>query len=66
MKWDARFRNKAFWVALASALLILTQQLGITIFPDNSMEIVNTILSIFVLLGVVVDPTTPGLTDRKE
>lgn len=66
MKWDARFRNKAFWVSLTSAFLLLAQQLGLTIFPDNSMEIVNTILSIFVLLGVVVDPTTPGITDCNK
>lgn len=66
MKWDKRCKNKAFWVTLASAFLLLAQQLGLTIFPENSMEIVNTILSILALLGVIVDPTTPGITDNKK
>ena len=65
MKWDARFRNKAFWISLASAVILLVQQLGLDIFPNNAMEIVNTLLSIFVILGVVVDPTTPGISDSK-
>ena len=39
MDWNARFKNKAFWVALSSAV-------------------------IFVILGVVVDPTTGGIADK--
>ena len=63
MNWKARFRNKTFWVALMSAIVVLTQQLGLDIFPDNIMEIVNTVLMILVILGVVVNPTTDGITD---
>ena len=66
MEWNSRFKNKAFWIALASSIILLAQQLGSTFLPDNSMEIVNTLLSIFVLLGVIVDPTTPGITDSKK
>lgn len=65
MKWKERLRNKAFWVSLASAILLLTQQLGFNIFPENSLEIVNTVLLIFTILGVIVDPTTPGVADGK-
>lgn len=46
-----------------SAIVVLTQQLGLDIFPDNIMEIVNTVLMILVILGVVVNPTTEGITD---
>lgn len=63
MDWKARFRNKTFWVALMSAIVVLTQQLGLDIFPSNIMEIVNTVLMILVILGVVVNPTTEGITD---
>ena len=63
MNWKARFKNKTFWVALMSAIVVLTQQLGLDIFPDNIMEIVNTVLMILVILGVVVNPTTEGITD---
>lgn len=63
MDWKARFRNKTFWLALMSAIVVLTQQLGLDIFPSNIMEIVNTVLMILVILGVVVNPTTDGITD---
>lgn len=63
MNWRDRFKNKTFWVALMSAIVVLTQQLGLDIFPDNIMEIVNTVLMILVILGVVVNPTTEGITD---
>lgn len=64
MNWNARFRNKTFWVALSSAIILLFQQIGWNIFPTNIGEIVNTILTIFVILGVIVDPTTSGVTDK--
>ena len=64
MNWNARFRNKTFWVALSSAIILLFQQIGWNVFPTSIGEIVNTILTIFVILGVVVDPTTSGVTDN--
>lgn len=66
MDWKARFKNKTFWVALMSAIVLLTQQLGLDIFPDNIMEIANTILLIFVILGVIVDPSTQGFLDANK
>ena len=63
--WKARLRNKAFWVAIVSALVLLTQQLGFNIFPSNWAAILNTILTIFILLGIVVDTSTEGLGDNK-
>ena len=63
MDWKVRFKNKTFWVALASAIVLLTQQLGLEIFPENIMDIVNTVLMIFVILGVISDPTTHGFLD---
>ena len=67
MKMDlqSRMKNKAFWVALVSAIVVLTQQLGLNIFPENIMDITNTILLICTILGVFIDPTTPGFKDTK-
>ena len=61
-----RLRNKAFLVALASAIILLIQQLGLNILPKNISDIVNTLLSILVTMGVVIDPTTPVVTDKAE
>ncbi|MHC1683402.1 MAG: phage holin [Clostridiaceae bacterium] len=66
MDFKTRFRNKTFLVALFSAVLLLTQQLGINIFPSNAKDIFNTILVILTIVGVVVDSSTPGLTDKVE
>lgn len=66
MDWKARFRNKTFWLALISAIVLLTQQLGLEVFPDNIMDIANTALLILVILGVVADPSTQGLLDTYK
>ena len=35
INWKSRLTNKTFWVAIVSAVVLLTQQLGINIFPSN-------------------------------
>ena len=66
INWKARLTNKTFWVALSSAVVLLCQQLGLNIFPDNIHEIINTLLLIFTILGVIIDPSTDGITDMKK
>lgn len=66
INWKARLTNKTFWVALSSAIVLLCQQLGLNIFPDNIHEIINTLLLIFTILGVVIDPSTNGITDQNK
>ena len=61
-----RLRNKTFLVALISSGILLIQQLGLNILPKNISDIVNTILTILVTMGVVIDPTTPGVTDKVK
>lgn len=66
INWKARFTNKAFLISVVSAIVLLSQQLGLSIFPENWADIFNTILTIFILIGIVVDPSTPGISDKKE
>lgn len=66
INWKARIRNKTFWVSIVSALVLLSQQLGFNIFPVNWSDIMNTILTIFILLGIVVDTSTDGISDKIE
>ena len=65
MDLKSRMKNKAFWVALISALVLLAQQLGLNIFPPNIMDITNTVLLICTILGVFVDPSTEGILDHN-
>ena len=66
MNIPIRFRHKTFWVSLISALILLAQQLGLHIFPDNTMDIANTIFTILTILGIFVDPTTPSIGDSQQ
>lgn len=65
INFKLRFKNKATLLAIAGALILLAQQLGLKL-PDNIEDVVNTILTLLVLLGVVNDPTTKGLADSKR
>ena len=61
-----RLQHKSFWVALVGLVVLLSQQLGVKIFPDNIADITNTVLAIGVLVGVINDPTTAGLDDSNQ
>lgn len=61
----ARLRNKSFWAYFGSALVTLSQLLGLKIFPDNWADIVNTILGVLTVLGIIVDNSTNGINDTK-
>lgn len=66
MDWKTRLRHPAFWTSMVASLIILTQQLGVPIFPENTPEIVNTILIIATMLGIVVDSSTKGINDKPK
>lgn len=66
INWKLRLQSKYFWVALISLIVLLTQQLGFDIFLKNWEEVLNTVLSILILLGVINDPTTAGLDDSEQ
>ena len=65
INWKLRFKNKATLLAIAGTLILLAQQLGLKL-PDNIEDVVNTVLTLLVLLGVVNDPTTAGVGDSAE
>ena len=65
INWKLRFKNKATLAAIAATVILLAQQLGVEL-PDNVSDVVNTALTLLVLLGVVSDPTTAGLSDSEQ
>lgn len=74
INWVVRIKNKAFWVALIPAVLLLIQVIaavfGFTLdlgdLGNKLLEVVNALFSVLVILGIVTDPTTAGLTDSKN
>ena len=65
INWRLRFQNKATLLAIASTVILLAQQLGLKL-PDNIADVVNTFLTLLVLLGVINDPTTEGIIDSPK
>lgn len=74
INWKVRINNKAFWVAIIPALLLLAQQvcalfgvsLEISGLSTQLIAIVGTVFSVLTLLGVVNDPTTSGVSDSTQ
>lgn len=74
INWKVRVRNKAFWVALIPALMLLVQQVcavvGVQLdfgeLQAQLVAIVGTVFAILAILGIVADPTTAGVGDSEQ
>lgn len=74
INWSVRIKNKTFWVAMIPACIVLLQVIA-SIFNINLdlgdlqsklLELVNAIFVILSILGIIVDPTTSGVTDSEQ
>ena len=74
INWKARLKNKAFWGAMIPAILLLIQAgaavFGLTIdlseLGDKLLAFVNTLFTVLVIGGVVIDTSSPGVGDRED
>lgn len=74
INWTVRIKNKAFWVALIPAVLLLIQVVaavfGFTLdlgdLGNKLLDVVNALFSVLVILGIVTDPTTDGVGDSTQ
>lgn len=74
INWTVRLKNKAFWMAIIPAVLLLVQVVaavfGFTIdlgdLGNKLLEVVNAAFAVLAILGVVTDPTTKGITDSDR
>lgn len=74
INWKVRILNKTFWLTLVPALALLLQtflavfgvkiELGETI--DKLLVFINALFGVFIIIGIVNDPTTAGLTDSSR
>lgn len=74
INWKVRLKSKTFWLALIPAVLLLAQLVaqpfGYTWEFDGLnaqlVAIVNAVFMLLAILGVVVDPTTEGVSDSEQ
>lgn len=74
INWVVRIKNKNFWLAIIPAVLLLIQTVaavfGYTLdvgdIGNRLIAVVNAVFGVLVILGVVNDPTTAGISDSKQ
>ena len=74
INWKVRIRNRAFWVSLIPAVLLLVQytaaMFGINLdlgeTGNRLLAVVNQLFAVLTILGIVNDPTTAGLSDSEN
>ena len=74
INWKVRIRNKAFWLALIPAVLLLMQSVAAAVgyelqlgdMGDRLLAIVNNLFALLAILGIVNDPTTAGISDSEN
>lgn len=74
INWDIRWKNKTFWLTIIPAILLLVQavadlfgiKLELSDLQEKLLVIVNAVFGVLVILGIVVDPTTHGISDSTR
>lgn len=74
INWKVRIKNKTFWVTLIPAVLLLIQVIAAVFgfaldlgdLGNKLLDVVNALFSVFVILGIVTDPTTDGVGDSTQ
>ncbi len=74
INWKVRVKNKAFWVALIPAVILLVQlvaglfgwSIDLTDISGKLVAIVDAIFVVLTILGIVQDPTTKGIKDSDR
>ncbi|MDP4117657.1 MAG: phage holin [Bacillota bacterium] len=72
INWKARFKNKAWLLTFISAVVAFGYTvLGMfdvvpPVSQDNVMQAVSIALTLLAGLGVIIDPTTAGVSDGKK
>lgn len=74
INWIVRIKNKNFWLAIIPAVLLLVQTVAAVFgysldfgeLGNRLIAVVNAVFGVLVILGVVNDPTTAGMSDSKQ
>lgn len=74
INWKVRLKNKTFWLTVIPATLLVVQSVA-SVFGFNIdlgdignklLTVVNSVFALMTVLGIVVDPTTAGMSDSTK
>ena len=74
INWKVRILNKTFWITLVPALALLLQTL-LAVFnirleigdtTEKLLVFINALFAVLVIVGIVNDPTTSGVSDSTR
>ncbi len=74
INWKVRIKNKLFWLAIIPALLTLVKaiaavfgyEIDTALIGEQLLAIVEALFAVLVIMGVVTDPTTKGVSDSDR
>ncbi len=72
INWSLRFHNKVWLTTLLAVVctfvfnLLELFDIQVNVDQEQVLQLGAAILSLLSALGVVIDPTTPGIGDKKE
>ena len=74
INWKVRIKNRLFWAEAIPAVALVVQavaavfgwQLDFSTLVGKLLAVVDAVFALLVILGIVVDPTTAGVSDSNR
>jgi phi LC3 family holin len=74
INWSVRLKSKTFWLGLVGVIgafavnlaALFGVDLDVTTTESAATMVISAVFAVLSLCGVVVDPTTSGLTDSAQ
>lgn len=74
INWKVRIKNEMFWVGFVPLLLMIVTEvaqlfgveLDLANLSDQLVSIIRLVFGALMMLGIVVDPTTPHASDSDR
>ena len=72
MNWKVRFKNKTWLTAFVALIISFVYQvlamfdIAPVITQDSVIQAANLVLMMLSAMGVLIDPTTTGITDSRR
>ena len=74
INWKVRLQSKSFWTGLVGVIgtfvvslaALVGVDLDATAFESTATTVISALFTVLTLVGVIVDPTTSGLSDSAQ